>query len=235
MSDASRLGMAVISSFGGPKRNVPPIVRPHLPRHRGRPQPRGIKPLRGRVWIASTIHGSAKRASGMICNEVYRGVIVWNRVDKPAENLARIGVDGAIAAFVKQPFRLRRALGWRQIEKRQEIARLVMGAGLLELSSSLGIDQCRRHVRKRVRRISCQRNGAVPRQRSPNRIRDDARRCSDDRQWRRVLQARRYRGPAAKPCCPLKRPILVEDDPLIDKSRPRQKIREACIRAPILR
>jgi hypothetical protein len=38
--------------------------------------------LRGRAWNASTIQGSAKRASGMICNEVYRGVIVWNRVGK---------------------------------------------------------------------------------------------------------------------------------------------------------
>jgi DNA invertase Pin-like site-specific DNA recombinase len=42
----------------------------------------GIRPFRGRAWNASTIHGSAKRASGMICNEVYRGVIVWNRVGK---------------------------------------------------------------------------------------------------------------------------------------------------------
>jgi DNA invertase Pin-like site-specific DNA recombinase len=40
----------------------------------------GVKPYRGRAWNASTIHGSAKRASGMICNEIYRGVIVWNRV-----------------------------------------------------------------------------------------------------------------------------------------------------------
>lgn len=42
----------------------------------------GIAPPRGRAWNASTIHGSAKRASGMICNEVYRGTIVWNRVGK---------------------------------------------------------------------------------------------------------------------------------------------------------
>jgi site-specific DNA recombinase len=42
----------------------------------------GVKPFRGRAWNASTIHGSAKRASGMICNEIYRGVIIWNRVGK---------------------------------------------------------------------------------------------------------------------------------------------------------
>jgi hypothetical protein len=36
-------------------------------------------------------------------------------------------------------------------------------------------------------------------------------------------------------CCPLKRPILVEDDPLINKSRPRQKIRKTRVRASILR
>jgi DNA invertase Pin-like site-specific DNA recombinase len=41
-----------------------------------------VKPFRGRAWNASTIHGSAKRASGMICNEIYRGVIIWNRVGK---------------------------------------------------------------------------------------------------------------------------------------------------------
>ncbi len=42
----------------------------------------GVTPSRGRAWNASTLNGSAKRASGMLANEVYRGVIVWNRVGK---------------------------------------------------------------------------------------------------------------------------------------------------------
>ena len=42
----------------------------------------GISPARGRAWNASTINGSAKRASGMLSNEVYAGRIVWNRVGK---------------------------------------------------------------------------------------------------------------------------------------------------------
>jgi site-specific DNA recombinase len=42
----------------------------------------GVKPSRGRAWNASTLHGSAKRASGMLANAIYRGEIVWNRVSK---------------------------------------------------------------------------------------------------------------------------------------------------------
>src|SRR5882762_600331 len=71
-------------------------------------------------------------------------------IDEPAENLTRISVDGAVATFVKQPFGFRRALVRRQIEKRQEIARLVMGAGFFELCPPLGIDQGGRRVRKCV-------------------------------------------------------------------------------------
>ena len=40
---------------------------------------------------------------------------------------------------------------------------------------------------------------------------------------------------SAESCRPLKRPILVEDDPLIDKGRPRQKIGEAGIGTAVLR
>lgn len=42
----------------------------------------GIRPYRGRAWNASTLNGSAKRASGLLSNEVYRGEIVWNKVGK---------------------------------------------------------------------------------------------------------------------------------------------------------
>ena len=36
-------------------------------------------------------------------------------VDKPPEDLTRIGVDGAVATFVKQPFGFRRALESKNI------------------------------------------------------------------------------------------------------------------------
>src|SRR5712672_3294469 len=156
-------------------------------------------------------------------------------IDEPAENLTCISVDGAVATFVKQPFGFRRALGRRQIEKRQEIARLVMGAGLLELSSSLGIDQGGRHIRKRVRRIAARRMA----------LRFDEYRPTGFETAQGIVQTTgdgnefgRNRAIEVRPpelCCPLKRPILVEDDPLINKSRPRQKIRETRIRASILR
>ncbi len=41
-----------------------------------------IEPYRGRAWNASTINGNAKRTSGILANEIYRGVIVWNKVGK---------------------------------------------------------------------------------------------------------------------------------------------------------
>src|SRR6266481_5688015 len=47
-------------------------------------------------------------------------------INEPTEDLARISANGAVATFVKQPFGSGRALGRRKIEKRQEIARLVM-------------------------------------------------------------------------------------------------------------
>jgi DNA invertase Pin-like site-specific DNA recombinase len=39
----------------------------------------GIRPSRGRLWAANAINGSRVRANGIINNELYRGVIVWNR------------------------------------------------------------------------------------------------------------------------------------------------------------
>src|ERR1700682_1878438 len=155
-------------------------------------------------------------------------------VDKPPEDLTRIGVDGAVATFIQQPLCFGRAFGRRQIEKCQEIARLVMGTGLLELSSSLGIDQSGGYVRKRVGGISAR--GVA--------LRFDKNRPTGFETTQRIVQTAGYCDKfgwhgaieirSAESCCPLKRPILVEDDPLINKSRPRQKIREARIRAPIL-
>lgn len=40
----------------------------------------GVLPPRGGVWNASTINGSAKRETGILRNEIYAGVIVWNRI-----------------------------------------------------------------------------------------------------------------------------------------------------------
>lgn len=39
----------------------------------------GIRPARGKLWAANAINGSRTRANGIINNELYRGVIVWNR------------------------------------------------------------------------------------------------------------------------------------------------------------
>ena len=40
----------------------------------------GIKPPRGRFWMASTINGSQHRNNGMLLNPIYSGKIIWNRV-----------------------------------------------------------------------------------------------------------------------------------------------------------
>jgi site-specific DNA recombinase len=41
---------------------------------------RSVRPLRGRLWNASTINGNVSRGGGMILNDLYAGRIVWNRV-----------------------------------------------------------------------------------------------------------------------------------------------------------
>jgi site-specific DNA recombinase len=40
----------------------------------------GVPPPRGRAWNASTINGSPQRGNGIIQNELYAGVLVWNKV-----------------------------------------------------------------------------------------------------------------------------------------------------------
>lgn len=40
---------------------------------------RGVKPPRGTRWASSCIHGQKARGSGILNNERYRGLIVWNK------------------------------------------------------------------------------------------------------------------------------------------------------------
>ena len=40
----------------------------------------GVPPPRGRVWNASTIHGNAKRGTGILNNSLYGGRRTWNRL-----------------------------------------------------------------------------------------------------------------------------------------------------------
>jgi site-specific DNA recombinase len=40
----------------------------------------GIRPPRGTNWTSSTINGNKKRHHGIILNELYAGIVVWNRV-----------------------------------------------------------------------------------------------------------------------------------------------------------
>ncbi|WP_254050843.1 recombinase family protein [Zoogloea sp. LCSB751] len=40
---------------------------------------RGIKTGRGSTWAVSALYGSPAKGSGMLCNEIYRGRLIWNR------------------------------------------------------------------------------------------------------------------------------------------------------------
>jgi site-specific DNA recombinase len=46
----------------------------------GRLNAEGVSPPRGATWNASTINGSAQRGTGILRNELYVGVLVWNRL-----------------------------------------------------------------------------------------------------------------------------------------------------------
>ena len=136
-------------------------------------------------------------------------------IGKSAQDLARIAIDSAVAPLVEQPFGFRCPFGRRQVEERQKIARLVVGAGLLELRLSFGIDQRRCRIRKRIGRIA---TCGVP-------LSLDKDRPTGFQAPQCVVKAtsdgNEFGRPSPKFCRPLERPILVQDDPLIDKSRPR--------------
>jgi hypothetical protein len=69
----------------------------------------GIEPFRGRAWNASTIHGSAKRASAVICNEADQGTSSAHRAGgalagddrtpRQGENVNRRGVPAPIGTL----------------------------------------------------------------------------------------------------------------------------------------
>jgi hypothetical protein len=108
-------------------------------------------------------------------------------------------------------------------------------AVLLELRPSLGIDEGGGYVGKRIRGIAA---GGMAL--SLNKDRPPGFKTAQCvvKSAGNSDKLGRYGAIEIRPpelCCPLKRPILVEDDPLINKSRPRQKIRETRIRASILR
>ena len=42
----------------------------------------GVPPPRGRLWNATTINGYSKRGSGILHNQLYAGLIVWNKNHK---------------------------------------------------------------------------------------------------------------------------------------------------------
>ncbi len=68
----------------------------------------GVKPFRGRAWNASTIHGSAKRASAAICNEA----------DQGTSSAYRAG--GALAGDDRTPAKARNAnCGWKGLPPRR--------------------------------------------------------------------------------------------------------------------
>ena len=62
-------------------------------------------------------------------------------IDKTAQNLAGIRAFLAIATFVKKALGPRDVFRWREIEEGQKIARLVVGALLLEFLTAFEVDQ----------------------------------------------------------------------------------------------
>jgi site-specific DNA recombinase len=50
---------------------------------------RGVKPPRGKWWNASALNGSKDRHNGILQNEAYRGVLVWNRVSMRRDPVTR--------------------------------------------------------------------------------------------------------------------------------------------------
>ena len=150
-------------------------------------------------------------------------------VDEAAEDLSCIGVDGAVATFVKQPLCSRCGLGRRQVKKCQEITRLVVGAGFFELCSPLRIDQGGGDIRKGVGRISSRGMALGFDKDRPTGFKPAQRVVETAGNSNKLCRHRAIEVGSSKLCRALEGPVLVQDDPLIDKGRPRQKIRKTGI------
>ena len=74
-------------------------------------------------------------------------------VDKAVQELARIHAALCLA-LIEPALRPRGVLGRRQVEKREEVTRLEVGAFLLEVGPALGVDQGRRRIGKGAGRIA---------------------------------------------------------------------------------
>ena len=92
----------------------------------------------GKLKVQASIQGDAVRVTGGKRDELQNAI---GPIDEAGKDFAGIDIGGAVTPLVEQPFRPRRALGRRQIEKCQEIARLIVGTSLLKLSLALGVDQ----------------------------------------------------------------------------------------------
>ena len=154
-------------------------------------------------------------------------------IDEATLHFVSIRILAAITPLVEEPFGARRIFWRRQIQKSEEITRLIMRALLLEFGAALNVDQGRRHIREIAFRIFA---GGMP-----LRLDEDSPARAEPTQ--RIVQSagdadefRRHGGIQIRPPKPrgaLKRSILVEDDTLVDQSGPGQEIRKLRGRAAV--
>ncbi|MBA7673857.1 hypothetical protein ES703_82063 [subsurface metagenome] len=154
-------------------------------------------------------------------------------IDKTGQRLPRVCTEGPVAALVKQPLGQGRSFGRRQINQSQVVAGLVMGAGLLELRPALGVDQGGRHIRERVRRVGSRGMPLSLDKQSPagsEATQGIVQAPGDGDEFGRhsAVEIR-----SSKLRRPLKGAVLVQDNALVDKSSPRQEVRQAHIRGTV--
>src|SRR5882724_807640 len=132
----------------------------------------------------------------------------------------------AVASLVEESLGARGVLWRRQIEKGEEVTRLVVRALLLKFGAALDVDQSRRHIRKMTFgifacRIPLRLDKDSPTRTEPTQRIVQSPRNADEFRRHGGIQVRTPKLGGA-----LKRTILVEDDSFVDQSRPGQEIHE---------
>lgn len=94
----------------------------------------GVQPPRGTHWLASSIIGSAQRGTGMLRNELYRGIRVWGRLSVVKDRLSgkrrTVAGSGSVQRVEVPELRIIDEALWARVQaKLRSTSAAVIGTG----------------------------------------------------------------------------------------------------------
>ena len=147
-------------------------------------------------------------------------------IDEAGQGAAPIG-SAPRAALVEPGLGPRGVLGRRQPDEGQEIPALEMRAFFFELRSAFGVHQAGDRIGKLRRGIAVRRLALRLDENRPAGTEAPQGIVEPGRDRHQFGRCRRIQIRSPEPRCPLKRPVLVEDDALTHQRRPGEEVGEA--------